>query len=132
MNFILDTHLLLWTSTNDEKLPRAAKAIIADSQNVLWASVISFWEVAIKSAKRLPDFPYEVGELRTGLIANGYKELSVESSHVLTLRQMPMLHTDPFDRLLVAQAISEGFTFLTADRKLAQYGENIRYVERGQ
>jgi PIN domain nuclease of toxin-antitoxin system len=128
VNYLLDTHLLLWSSTNNEKLPLAAAGIIADPENVLWVSVISLWEVAIKSAQRKPDFPYEVGQLRTGLLSNGYEELSMESRHVLELRDLPVLHSDPFDRLLVAQAISEGFTFLTADRKLAQYGRNISLV----
>lgn len=131
MNFLLDTHLLLWSSTNDKKLPAAAAAIISDPENMLWASAVSLWEVAIKSSQRKPDFPYEVSELRTGLLANGYEELNMESRHVLAVRDLPVLHTDPFDRLLVAQAISEGMIFLTADRKLAQYGEMVKLVEHG-
>lgn len=128
MNFLLDTHLLLWGSTNNEKLPLAAASIIHDTENTLWVSVVSLWEVAIKAAQKKPDFPYEVEQLRTGLLANGYRELSIESEHVLALKDLPAIHSDPFDRLLVSQAISEGMTLLTADKKLQHYGAHVQLV----
>lgn len=128
MKYLLDSHLLLWASTNNEKLPSTAAAIIADRDNQLWMSVISLWEVAIKSAQRKPDFPYEPEQLRMGLLANGYEELKLESRHVLALKDLPRVHSDPFDRLLVSQAITEGMLFLTADRKLSGYGERVILV----
>jgi PIN domain nuclease of toxin-antitoxin system len=128
VKYLLDTHLLLWASTNNVKLPTGAAEIIADRDNQLWMSVISLWEVAIKSAQRKPDFLYEPEQLRIGLLTNGYEELKMESRHVFALKKLPSVHTDPFDRLLVAQAITEGMFFLTADRKLSDYGERVILV----
>ena len=128
MNYLLDTHLLLWASTNNERLPSAAAAIIADRNNLLWMSVVSLWEVAIKSAQRKRDFPYETRRLRTGLLANGYEELKMEGRHVLTLANLPRVHSDPFDRLLVSQAMTEGMFLLTADKNLSGYGDHIKLV----
>ena len=128
MKYLLDTHLLLWASTNNSKLPVAAAEIIADRENLLWMSVVSLWEVAIKSAQRKPDFPYEPEQLRAGMLANGYEELNMESNHVLGLKNLPKIHSDPFDRLLVSQAFSEGLILLTADRKLVEYGVKVRLV----
>lgn len=128
MKYLLDTHLLLWASTNSVRLPSGAAAIIANRDNQLWMSVISLWEVAIKNAQRKPDFPYEPEQLRMGLLMNGYEELKMESRHVLALKNLPRTHTDPFDRLLVSQAITEGMFFLTADRKLSGYGARVILV----
>ena len=128
MNYLLDTHILLWASGDKVKLSPRAAAIITDQENILWFSVISLWEVAIKRSQSKQDFRYEVGPLRAGLLANGYEELSMESRHVLTVRELPVLHSDPFDRMLIGQAIAEGLVFLTADRKLAQYGKTVRLV----
>ena len=129
MKYLLDTHLFLWASTNNAKLPTGAAAIIGDRDNQLWMSVISLWEVAIKSAQRKPDFPYEPDQLRIGLLSNGYEELKMESRHVLALKNLPRVHSDPFDRLLVSQAITEGMFFLTADQQLSEYGERVIIVK---
>ena len=128
MNYLLDTHLLIWAASDSDKLPRAAAEIIAEQENSLWVSVASFWEVAIKRSKLRSEFPFEVGPLRAGLFSNGYEELAIEARHVLIVQDLPRLHTDPFDRLLVAQAMSEGMVLLTADRALAEYGASIRIV----
>jgi PIN domain nuclease of toxin-antitoxin system len=128
MNYLLDTHLVLWAATNSHKLPRAAAKIIANRKNVLWVSVASFWEVAIKRSKLRSDFPFEVGPLRAGLISNGYEELAIEAKHVLMLQDLPLFHADPFDRLFVAQAKAEGMLLLTADIVLSDYGEHVRLV----
>jgi PIN domain nuclease of toxin-antitoxin system len=128
MNYLLDTHLLIWAASNSHKLPQAAADIISDQDNSLWASVASFWEIAIKRSKLGAEFPFEVGPLRAGLLSNGYEELAIETRHVLVVQDLPRLHTDPFDRLFVAQAIAEGMTLLTADRALGSYGASVRVV----
>ena len=128
MNYLLDTHLLLWSAVNSEKLPPAAAKIIADRENALWVSVASLWEVAIKRSKTKSDFRFEVGPLRAGLMASGYEELAIEARHVLMVQGLPRHHTDPFDRLFVAQAISEGMILLTADKALAAYGASVQVV----
>ena len=128
MNYLLDTHLLIWVASNSNKLPKLAAEIIADQDNSLWVSVASFWEVAIKRSKLRAEFPVEVGPLRSGLLSNGYEELAIEARHVMVVQDLPRFHTDPFDRLFVAQAIAEGMTLLTADRALAAYGASVRVV----
>ena len=128
MNLLLDTHLLLWAASGDEPMPAAAGRAINDPDNVLWFSVASLWEVAIKRALNRPDFRTEASVLRAGLLANGYAELPVEGRHVLSLAMLPALHGDPFDRMLLAQAIADGHVLVTADRRLAAYGGPVRPV----
>ena len=128
MNYLLDTHLLVWSALNSGKLSAVARKLIADRNNTLYCSAASLWEVAIKNALRRPDFPVEAGSLRAGLIANGYRELAIEGRHVMAYRDLPTVHRDPFDRLLVAQAKAEGLELLTADRQLKQYGHPVCFV----
>ena len=106
----------------------AADAIIQDLGNELWFSVASIWEVAIKRALDRPDFRTDPGVLRAGLLANGYRELSVEGRHVLPLTSLPPLHGDPFDRILISQAMAEGLVLVTTDRRVSEYGGTIRLV----
>lgn len=128
MTVLLDTHLLLWVAFQSRRLPDAARAMIEAADRALWFSVASLWEVAIKRALDRPDFRVEAGVLRAGLLANGYEELPIEGRHILSLATLPPLHSDPFDRLLVAQAMGEGMTLLTADRRVADYGGPVRLV----
>ncbi len=128
MNYLLDTHMLIWAASDSEKLPSAASKIIANPDSMLWVSVASLWEVAIKRSKLRAEFPYEVGPLRSMALANGYEELAIETKHVFIVQDLPRFHADPFDRLLVAQAISEGMILLTADRELSQYGASVHAV----
>jgi PIN domain nuclease of toxin-antitoxin system len=128
MNLLLDTHLLIWGATADKRLPPRARELINDADNKLWFSSASIWETTIKAMLNRTDFRYDVGQLRAGLLANGYNELAVEGRHAVTYRDVPALHRDPFDRLLVAQAISEGMRLLTADRALGEYGQSVLAV----
>ena len=84
-------------------------------------SAASIWEVAIKSALGRPDFRADPHLLRRGLLDNGYEELAITSAHAAAVSQLPHLHRDPFDRILVVQATAEGCTLLTADAALAAY-----------
>jgi PIN domain nuclease of toxin-antitoxin system len=128
MNLLLDTHLLIWAAAREDMMSPVADRLVKDEANTLWFSVASIWEVAIKRALDRPDFRVEASVLRAGLLANGYHELPVEGRHVVALTGLPPLHGDPFDRVLVAQALSEGMTLLTADRKVAAYDGPIRLV----
>ncbi len=128
MNLLLDTHLLLWAAARDEMMSSAADNLIRDADNTLWFSVASIWEVAIKRGLNRPDFRADPSILRAGLLANGYRELVIEGRHCLGLMTLPMLHGDPFDRMLLSQAMSEGMLLVTADRKLAGYDGPVRLV----
>ena len=122
MNLLLDTHVLLWAAARGDRLSQAARGMIEGVGNTLWFSVASLWEVAIKRALDRPDFRTDPGVLRAGLLSAGYRELGVEGRHVLALAALPVLHADPFDRILLAQAVAEGMTLMTADVRLLAYG----------
>lgn len=127
MTLLIDTHILIWSAQGPERVPQRARDAIEAAERRAF-SVVSLWEVAIKHALGRPDFPFEAARLRDGLLANGYAELPVLGHHALAVADLPRLHGDPFDRLLVAQTRAEGLTFLTADRALAAYGGPIRLV----
>ena len=128
MILLVDTHLLLWAALEPEKLPAVAHALMADESNPLWFSAASIWEVAIKNSLGREDFRVDPRLLRRGLLDNGYVELPVTGEHAAAVAQLPPLHRDPFDRLLLAQATTEGVTLLTADATLAQYAAPVRLV----
>lgn len=128
MKLLLDTRLLLWASAGSSHLSATAKKLIADSANELFFSVASIWEIAIKQGKGLPAFHADPGLLRGSALQNGYAELDVTGRHILAISNLPSLHKDPFDRVLIAQAMVEGITLLTADKTIARYPGPIRKV----
>lgn len=128
MKLLLDTHLLLWAAGQPERLSAAARKLLNDPHNDLLFSAASLWEIAIKNSLGREDFRAEPRVLRRGLLDNGYAELSVTSQHAVNIDDLPPLHKDPFDRLLLAQALSEGITLLTSDAQLARYPGPVRKV----
>ncbi|HEV2594872.1 MAG TPA: type II toxin-antitoxin system VapC family toxin [Sphingomicrobium sp.] len=128
MKLLLDTHLLLWLAAEPSKLPRKCRSLILDSDNDLFFSAASLWEIVIKTQLRRPDFELDPHVLRRGLIDNGYLELTINLEHALAVLALPPLHKDPFDRMLVAQATIEGFVLLTSDEQVAAYPGPIRKV----
>jgi PIN domain nuclease of toxin-antitoxin system len=128
LNLLLDTHVLLCAAGQPEKLTSTAQELLLDPAHDLFFSPISLWEVSIKRARDRPDFRTDPRRLWRMLLANGYRELPVTSEHTIAVDALPPLHRDPFDRLLLAQARTEGFELITADRIIAAYGEGIRYI----
>ncbi|MBU2831891.1 type II toxin-antitoxin system VapC family toxin [Acidithiobacillus ferriphilus] len=128
MKLLLDTHLLLWAADSLERVPVGARALMADMENELLFSVVSIWEVAIKSGLNRPDFQVDARLLRRGLIDNGYVELPISGEHAVEVDTLPLIHRDPFDRLLIAQATVEGFVLLTNDATLERYKGPVRLV----
>jgi PIN domain nuclease of toxin-antitoxin system len=102
-----------------------ARALIASAENEKFASVASLWEIAIKSRQNRAEFDVDAEALRQNLLANGCEELPIHSSHVLFTSRLPAIHKDPFDRLLVAQALVENMTLLTTDAVVASYSAAI-------
>jgi PIN domain nuclease of toxin-antitoxin system len=125
---LLDTHLLLWAAGQPEKLSAKARRSLDDGNNELFYSVASLWEIVIKRALGRDDFRAEPRLLRRGLLDNGYGELAIVGEHTLALGDLPPIHKDPFDRILVAQARVEGFTLLTSDEQVAKYPGPVRRV----
>lgn len=121
MKLLLDTHVLLWAAGQPEKLSPAARQQLEAPENELLFSAASLWEIAIKHGLGRDDFRVAPRLLRRGLLDNGYIELPITSAHAVALDSLPPIHKDPFDRMLVAQSITEGVTLLTADPLVAQY-----------
>ncbi len=128
MILLLDTHPLLWAAGQPDRLSPAARDLITDANNELWFSAASIWEVTIKHGLGRDDFRVEPHLLRRGLLENGYCELAITSAHTLAVSHLPAIHRDPFDRLLVAQAESEGVLLVTADEVVARYPGPVRHV----
>lgn len=128
MKLLLDTHLLLWAAGMPEKLSGSARALIEADDAELFFSAASLWEIGIKRGLGREDFQVDARLLRRGLLDNGYSELPIGSEHAVAIDSLPMIHKDPFDRLLVAQATVEGITLLTADSLVAQYPGPVRLV----
>ncbi len=122
MKLLLDTQILLWWAAGHSgKLSPAAREVLQDPKNELLFSAASLWEVTIKFGLGRSDFLVDPRVLRQGLLDNGYIELAISSLHAISVAGLPALHKDPFDRILLAQAISEGITLMTADTKLGEY-----------
>jgi PIN domain nuclease of toxin-antitoxin system len=126
VKFLLDTQVLLWAAGQPTRLPASARRLLLDDDNDLLFSAASLWEIAIKRTLGRADFKVEPRVLRRGLLDNGYVELPITGLHALGIDSLPPLHKDPFDRMLLAQAIAEGITLLTADAQLAQYPGPVR------
>lgn len=122
MKYLVDTHLLLLAATAPHLLPETARRIIIEGTDDLVFSVVSLWELTIKRAK--PGRAAALLDphlLRAGLLASDYEELPVLGSHVLAVGGLAPLHGDPFDRLMLAQAMVEGIVLLTSDAALGRY-----------
>tara|TARA_Y100000287_G_C13969031_1_gene232485 strand:+ start:61 stop:450 length:390 start_codon:yes stop_codon:yes gene_type:complete len=126
MQLLLDTHLLVWAMGQPERLDPALVRLLEDPVNTPVFSVASLWELVIKRGLDRPDFRLEPPLLRQALLEAGWRELPVEAHHVLVVGQLPALHRDPFDRLLLAQAQADGLLLITADQQLAQYPGPVR------
>ncbi len=128
MKLLLDTQLLLWAAGLPERLSADARGLLDDPRHELLFSAASLWEVAIKRSLGRDDFRVDPRVLRRGLLDNGYGELAITSQHAVSVDGLPPLHKDPFDRLLLAQALTEGITLVTSDAQLARYAGPVRRV----
>jgi PIN domain nuclease of toxin-antitoxin system len=125
MRLLLDTHIFLWVVTDSRKLKGAARRAIA-AADAVHVSAASIWEIAIKV--RLGKIHGDPQQLADAIGPSGFLELPVSAHHAARVAQLPDHHHDPFDRLLVAQALTEPLVLLTADSLLARYGELVQVV----
>lgn len=130
MRLLVDTHLLLWAAARSRRLPKSARELIEDTGNEVHYSAASLWEIAIKLGLRRSDFDIDLEELRAALTEMGFAELPVTGAHAIRLVSLPPIHKDPFDRMLVAQSLSEPLVLLTNDGILSGYGDFVRVVSR--
>jgi PIN domain nuclease of toxin-antitoxin system len=127
LKLLVDTHLILWAANEPERLSAKAWKLIHDPNNTLLFSSASIWEVAIKFRRR-GAFSVDPLDLRDQLLAHSYVELAITSDHAIATASLPLLHHDPFDRLLLAQATVEKITLITGDSKLVQYRGRVTRV----
>ncbi len=123
MRLLLDTHALLWVLSAPERLPPALRRRIRAGENEVYSSIASAWEIAIKVALKRLDL--EVDSLADSLAASGIQALDVDLRHVARVAQLPLHHRDPFDRMLIAQALCESMTLVSRDRSLSKYGVEL-------
>lgn len=128
MKLLLDTHILLWAAGQPKRLSAAARRLLNDRRHQLHFSAASIWEVAIKQSLGRDDFRADPGLLRRGLLENGYEEVPINGGHAVAVSALAPFHRDPFDRILIAQALVEGMLLVTADAQIAQYPGPIRKV----
>lgn len=125
MKLLLDTHLLLWWMASDPSLSNQARALIADPANTIFVSAVSLWEIWLKAS---------IGKLRIApefeerLSTESFESLPLTAKHVRQIASLAWHHRDPFDRMLVAQALADNMTLLSADRAIALYGDFVRLV----
>jgi len=128
MKLLLDTHILIWAALG--ALPKDAVPYISDMANTLLFSPASIWEVVIKKSLNRACFEIDPFLLYRGLLDNGYTGLDITSHHTLLVGDLPPIHKDPFDRILIAQAKAEGATLITSDSTIAQYPGAIIHIEK--
>jgi PIN domain nuclease of toxin-antitoxin system len=128
VKLLADTHILLWAASSPARLSAAATAFLVNPDHALYFSAASIWEVAIKSALGRADFGVDANSLHRGLLENGYIELPIASGHCIAASDLPAIHKDPFDRILIAQAAAEQMLLLTHDPIVAKYRGPVRLV----
>ncbi len=124
MRYLIDTQVLLWIFSDPPKLPSAVTQMIKKPQNKLLVSTVSFWEIAIKFSLGKLALPFPLGDLVSETASNDISLLHIKVSHTLKVADLPHHHKDPFDRLIISQAIVEGLPVISSDDKFSEYEIN--------
>ena len=128
MRLLLDTHVALWAITDSPRLAAHARSLILDSANSIYISTASVWEITIKHMLGKADMPVSGTQAATYFRAAGYIELPIVNAHIAQIEALPPHHADPFDRLLIAQALAEPLRLLTHDATLGLYSDSVILV----
>jgi PIN domain nuclease of toxin-antitoxin system len=125
LNLLLDTHIALWAITDSPKLSQKARELIESPKTTIWISVASLWEIAIKYSLGRGDMPISSQQAISYFRESGYRFFAVEAEHAVAVEELPSHHQDPFDRILVAQALIEPMRLMTHDSLVALYSDTI-------
>ncbi len=128
MRLLLDTHIALWAITDSPKLPRQARDLILDPSSEIFVSAATIWEIAIKRSVGCGNMPVSSVAASRYFTEAGYTILPIAAAHAAATETLPLHHADPFDRLLIAQAMTEPLRLVTHDAKVAEYGEAVLLV----
>ena len=121
MRYLLDTHVLIWLAENSHKLPLKIKELVKHPMNVVFISSVSLWEIAIKIKLGKLDIDFTLDELLFAVENSDFEILQIDNNYLRSLSVLPFLHKDPFDRLLIATAATEGLTIITVDENIQKY-----------
>lgn len=127
MRLLLDTNIFLWSILDDAKLSKNARTIIVNADE-RYVSSASIWEIAIKKSLGKLDSDNDIENLSEVIGASGFMELPISAKHAATVNGLANIHRDPFDRLLIAQAICEPLIFLTSDKRLQEYSHLVKVI----
>ena len=125
MNLLLDTHVALWAVTDNPKLSQKARDLITSPKSNVWVSAANIWEIALKYSLGRGDMPVSSQDAMRYFQESGYRFLAIEAEHAIAVEELPAHHQDPFDRMLVAQALVEPMRLMTHDSLVALYGDTI-------
>jgi PIN domain nuclease of toxin-antitoxin system len=125
LNLLLDTHVALWAITDSPKLPKKAREMIESPKSSVWISAATVWEIAIKHGLGRGDMPVSSQDALSYFRESGYRFLPVEPEHAAAVEDLPAHHADPFDRILIAQALVEPMRLITRDPMVARYSDTI-------
>jgi len=128
LNILLDTHVALWAITDNENLSNKARELILAPRSTVWVSTVSLWEITIKHSLGRGDMPVSGRDALHYFNQAGYRVLSIEPEHALAVEELPSHHQDPFDRLLIAQALVEPMRLITHDAAVARYNDTIIHI----
>jgi len=128
MRILIDTHVLIWAVGDSDRLVPDIIEELQDASNDVLFSAASIWEIAIKYRLKRPRFPHEPNDIARAALGTGFAELPVRAAAAASVSTLPLHHRDPFDRLLIAQAISEPALFYTADAALEPYSDLVKRI----
>ena len=121
MRLLLDTHTIIWYIWDDSRLPVHIRQMIKDDSNTVYVSMISLWEMSIKSRKGKLDLHRSLADIVRSLHNNGFRLLTIRLNHIYRLDTLALYHNDPFDRMLIAQSLADGFTLVGCDEIFDRY-----------
>jgi PIN domain nuclease of toxin-antitoxin system len=126
VRLLLDTHIAIWSILESQKIPPSVKSLIGDTANEVFVSSCSLWEIAIKSQRgRASSLSIDATMAQKIFARAGFEVLDIRVEHILAIERLPLLHRDPFDRLIIAQALVEPLRLVTHDAAVARYSDTI-------
>lgn len=130
MKLLLDTQILLWAVARSELLSEQARQLLEAKDNEIFFSPVSLWEATIKNSLNRPDFQVDSRVLRSQLLARDFHEIAITGLHATAVADLPSIHKDPFDRLLLAQAKTEGICLVTSDVTMSKYPAPVIFIQK--
>jgi len=127
MNYLLDTHTLIWFLNGDKRISKTAQSLIENTNNKIFVSIGSLWEIAIKVSLKKLEFDGTIPEIIDLVEQNSFELVPISQAHIAELEGLPFVHRDPFDRMLVVQAMVENLTIVTKDENIPLYNIKTKW-----